>query len=410
MSPRDASRPVSTRPAASPLVVSGWGAAGAAMALALHREGVPAEALAVYAGPSGSAPATGPDARFLALNAGSRRLLERLGVWSVLAADAHPMRSIRLTDTSLGEPVRPILLGFDAEVEGEPLAHLVGLPALTEALRAAAVAAGIAVHPVSVAGHRAETDAVSLDLSDGTRVAARLLIAADGAGSPVRQQAGIPLHGWAYGQRAIVATLRHSGRHEGEAVQHFLPSGPFALLPLDEFRSSIVWSEREAVASDLLAGPLHRLHRAIEERAAGHRGTIEAVEAVSSHPLRLGLARRFVAERLALVADAAHVVHPLAGQGLNLGFADVETLARLIGERLRLGLDPGAPDLLETYQAIRRPPTLAMAAATEGINRLFSNDWGPLRVARDFGLGLVERSPWLKARFRDLAAGMRSGA
>ena len=218
-------------------------------------------------------------------------------------------------------------------------------------------------------------------------------------------KAGIPTHGWVYGQTAIVATIRHSLPHHGEAVQHFLPSGPFALLPLDEGRSSIVWSEKAAVAADILAADVETQRRAIVARAAGWRGDIMAIEAISAHPLQLSLARLFIGERLALVADAAHVVHPLAGQGLNLGFEDAAMLAELIVERLRLGLDPGAPDLLELYQARRRPAAAGMAFATEGINRLFSNDFSPLRVLRDFGAGLVERFPGAKTRLMAAASG-----
>jgi 2-octaprenyl-6-methoxyphenol hydroxylase len=213
------------------------------------------------------------------------------------------------------------------------------------------------------------------------------------------------MHGWGYDQSAIVATTRHSGTHEGEAVQHFLPSGPFAMLPLDEGRSSIVWSEKTAFARAVAGMGREDQAREIGVRAAGWRGEIRAVEGLSTHPLQLGLARRFHKGRIALLADAAHVVHPLAGQGLNLGFEDAATLAEIIIDRLRLGLDPGAPDALESYQSRRRPAAVAMAAVTDGINRLFSNDLGPLRLIRDVGVGIVGRVPGFVAGAMRFAAG-----
>jgi 2-octaprenyl-6-methoxyphenol hydroxylase len=217
--------------------------------------------------------------------------------------------------------------------------------------------------------------------------------------------AGLSTHGWMYGQSGICATIRHSLPHHGEAVQHFLPSGPFALLPLDEHRSSIVWSEKTALADEMMAADPETFRREVERRAAGARGEIIEIECRSAHPLQLKLARRFFSQRLVLVADSAHVVHPLAGQGLNLGFEDVAMLAEVVVEQLRLGLDPGAPDALDRYQARRRPAAVAMAALTEGINRIFSNDIGPVRVIRDIGIGLVNRIPALKAGLTAAAAG-----
>jgi len=393
-----------------PVVIGGFGAAGASLALALVRGGVEPGAITVFdANPDSDAAPDKPDARILALNAGSRRYLEALGAWERLADQAYPMRSIAISDTGLEETIRPRLLDMvpermEPEEEGGPLAHLVALGRLNHVLRGLCREAGIEVLKGRYDGSAASTSAIEVRIGDETRQA-RLLVGADGARSAIRTMAGIPVHGWPYGQTAIVATIRHSLPHHGEGTQHFLPSGPFALLPLDEYRSSIVWSEKaEQAAGILAAGPAER-KRAIEARAAGWRGEIVDVEAVSAHPLQLALARRFVAERIALVADAAHVVHPLAGQGLNLGFEDCAMLAELVVERLRAGLDPGAPDLLETYQARRRPTAVAMGYAMEGMNRLFSNDSGPLRVLRDAGVGFVNRMPGLKQRLMKAASG-----
>jgi 2-octaprenyl-6-methoxyphenol hydroxylase len=389
----------------SRILIAGFGPAGAAAALALYQAGIPAGDIGIFDPlASREAPVDPADSRILALNAGSRRFLEVLGLWPHLAAHAHPMRAVSLSDTGLDEMIRPSSLGFVTDQEGAALAHLVPLGLLQSTLRQAVEATGIALIPETILGFSRTEDTLVLRCSRGEHMAS-LLIGADGARSAVRRIAGIPSHGWAYGQTAITAIIEHSGPHEGEAIQHFLPSGPFALLPLDEHHSSMVWSERTEIAKRMLALPSLDLRAEIARRAAGWRGEITGVGRVSSHPLSLGIARRFVADRLALVADAAHVVHPLAGQGLNLGFADAATIAELVVEQLRLGLDPGDPALLEAYQAQRRPPALAMAAMTEGLNRLFSNDIGPLRLIRDIGFGLVDRSERLKSVLREQAAG-----
>lgn len=387
------------------ILIAGFGPAGAAIALAMHQAGIPARDIAIVDGMAASDHAAkGPDSRILALNAGSRRFLEALGIWPSLADAAHPMSSIAISNTGLDTAIRPASLGFEAETDGEPLAHLVPLGLLQSHLREAVLAKGIPVLAERIIGLSQTDEEISLRCS-GHAYSAKLLVATDGARSVLRRMAGIPFHGWAYGQTAITAIVEHSGAHRGEAVQHFLPSGPFALLPLDEHHSSMVWSESSDIAKRMLALSPDALRSEIARRAAGWRGEIKNIGAVSSHPLSLGISRRFIDRRLALVADAAHVVHPLAGQGLNLGFADAATLAELVIEQKRLGLDPGDPVLLESYQAYRRPPALAMAGLTEGLNRLFSNDIGPLRVLRDVGLGLVNRSKRLKSLFRHQAAG-----
>lgn len=387
------------------IVIGGFGAAGCALALALRGAGVPANDILVFdPAPIAGGAETGPDARILALNPGTCQFLSAIGAWAELEDEAWPMKSMALSDTTTVEEIRPRLLDIGPSDESGVLAFMVPLGRLNRTLRALVRASGIEIHAASLREISSDEAGIRVELSDAS-ILADLLIGADGASSLVRTNAGIVTHGWAYGQTAIVATIRHTLAHHGEAVQHFLPSGPFALLPLDEFRSSIVWSERTAIARGMLAGDAATLRHAITLRAAGWRGDIGEIEAVSSHPLRLLLARRFIGDRLALVADAAHVVHPLAGQGLNLGLEDAAMLAELIVERLRLGLDPGAPDLLEAYQAERRPAAVAMAFATDGINRLFSNDFGPLRVLRDIGVGLVDRLPAAKRRLVAAASG-----
>lgn len=388
---------------AGEVIIGGFGPAGASLALALVSGGVAASDITILdqdIAPHAPNPA---DTRILALNAGSRRFLDAIGVWQAMAGHAFPMRRIAISDSALEDRFRPLRLGFDAPEEGEPLAHLVPLGIIQQSLRQAVVDAGITLIAARYQRHSTDESSVTVATADASRHA-RLLIGADGVRSPIRTQAGISVHGWPY-QTAISAIIRHSGAHEGEALQHFLPAGPFAMLPLDEGRSSIVWSEKPDVATRILAASRAEQRDEIEKRAAGWRGDILGVEAISAHPLRLQLARRFICERLALVADAAHVVHPLAGQGLNLGFEDVATLAELIVDQIRLGLDPGAPDMLETYQARRRPAVSAMAFTTDGINRLFSSNFPPLRLIREIGAGMVDRLPGLKAGAMRVAAG-----
>ena len=243
-----------------------------------------------------------------------------------------------------------------------------------------------------------------VDVGDTAPLAARLLVAADGARSKLRERAGIATHGWDYGQSAIVTTVAHERDHGGRAEEHFLPAGPFAILPLTGRRSSIVWTETDA-AERIIALPDDEFHAELEKRFGLHLGDIAVVGPRRAFPLGLQVARTFIGERLALIGDAAHVIHPIAGQGLNMGLRDVAALAEAIVDAARLGLDPGGPDVLERYQRWRRFDTMTMGVATDGLNRLFSNRSDVLRLVRDVGLGLVERIPALKRVFIREAAG-----
>ena len=235
---------------------------------------------------------------------------------------------------------------------------------------------------------------------------ARLLVAADGARSTIRASAGIATHGWTYDQSAIVTTVGHERDHCGRAEEHFLPAGPFAILPLKGNRSSIVWTEAKGEAERIVALPDDAFHDELEKRFKLHLGEIKTVGARRVHPLGFFVARSFIAERIALVGDAAHVIHPIAGQGLNMGLKDVAALAEVIVDAARLGLDPGSATVLERYQRWRRFDTVTMGIATDGLNRLFSNRSDVLRLMRDVGLGLVDRVPNLKRLFIREAAGL----
>ena len=243
-------------------------------------------------------------------------------------------------------------------------------------------------------------------LNDGSSHTANLLVAADGARSKIRGDAGIATHGWNYDQSAIVTTVAHERDHGGNAEEHFLPAGPFAILPLKGNRSSIVWTEKTPEAERIVALPDTEFHAELEQRFKLQLGEIAAVGGRRVHPLGFFVARSFIADRIALVGDAAHVIHPIAGQGLNMGLKDVAALAEVIVDAARLGLDPGSEAVLERYQRWRRFDTVAMGIATDGLNRLFSNRSDVLRAVRDIGLGLVDRVPNLKQLFIREAAGL----
>jgi 2-octaprenyl-6-methoxyphenol hydroxylase len=261
------------------------------------------------------------------------------------------------------------------------------------------VAAGIADFDLSSAG-------LQVTLTVCGPISSRLLVAADGARSRIRERAGIANRGWAYGQSAIVTTVAHERDHGGRAEEHFLPAGPFAILPLKGRRSSIVWTEHEDEAARLMTLADGEFHTELERRFGLHLGDIADVGPRGAYPIGLWVAQAFVAERIALIGDAAHVIHPIAGQGLNLGLKDVAALAETIADAARLGLDPGSTAVLERYQRWRRFDTMAMGAATDALNRLFSNRSDVLRLVRDVGLGLVDRVPPLKQLFIREAAGL----
>jgi 2-octaprenyl-6-methoxyphenol hydroxylase len=312
--------------------------------------------------------------------------------------------------------VRPVFLTFAGEVEpGEPFAHMVESGPLTASLLRACRAAGVAAQPVGVQGFSVGRAAVAFDRADGRSDDAALLIAADGARSRLREEAGIGWVGWSYPQSGIVATVAHERDHEGRAVEHFLPSGPFALLPLAPggllgHRTSIVWTERNDAVPGLLALDREAACAEVERRFGLHLGQIALETDLQAYPLAFGMARRFGAERLALVGDAAHVIHPIAGQGLNLGLKDAASLAESVVDAVRLGLDPGGAEVIASYERARRFDTVAMGMVTDGLNRLFSNDALAARLIRDLGLGLVDRMPALKRFLIREAAGLTSAA
>ena len=374
------------------VVIAGGGIVGLTLAAALGEAGV--RAAVVDRMPAAAMLGREFDGRVSAVAPASRAVFDALGVWDRLAGDAQPIAEIRVSDGA-----SPLFLHFDREdVGAEALGHIVENRLIRRALLEAVAArdhvrlldgravAGIALGP---AGAR-------VSLEDGAVLSAALAVAADGRRSPLRRLAGIAALEIAYEQTGIVATIAHDRAHRGIAQERFLPAGPFAILPMTGSRSSIVWTERADVARRVLALERPAFEAELAVRFTDYLGELALAGPVFSYPLTLTLAERYARDRLALVGDAAHAIHPIAGQGLNMGIRDAAVLAEVIVDALGLGLDPGAATLLARYTRRRRADNFAMLAATDGLNRLFSNDAPPLRVGRRAGLAAVNRIPALK--------------
>jgi 2-octaprenyl-6-methoxyphenol hydroxylase len=396
------------------IVIAGAGLAGLSLGLALKQalgDGLDVVVCdpALRRDPQG-------DRRAFAIAAAARRMLQALEVWSRVEPMAQPILDMVITDSRLHDPVRPVFLTFAGAAEdGEPFAHMVASADLNAALLDACRRQGIDLIPTGIAHADPGPARIAVALADGEMLSASLVVAADGARSRLREGAGIGWISWPYGQSAIVATIAHERDHAGRAVEHFLPSGPFAILPLKapaavaegglRHRSSIVWTEARGAVPALLDADPDALLQALEQRFGLALGRIAFETRPHSYPLAFGIARAFTADRLALLGDAAHVIHPIAGQGLNLGLHDAAALAQIVVEAVRLGRDPGGQDVLEAYERARRADITAMGIMTDLLNRLFSNDALPVRLARDLGLGLVDRMPGLKRLFIREAAG-----
>ena len=376
------------------VVIAGGGASGLALAAAIKQAMREGASVAVV-DPASPAAASATPLRTVAIANGPRRLLDHIGAWEAIERHAQPILSMTIMDGDVRDAVRLPHLNFNAKGQA-PLAHMAFSDEVVGALSALCDRLGVRLVTGSVARWTSGKRIAELGLSDGRALRARLVVAADGARSKLCRLADIAIVGWDYDQAGIVATVAHERDHEGRAEQHFLPAGPFAILPLPGRQSSIVWNERRAEARALLALEPEDLTRQLEHRFTPKLGEISLASRVEAFPFRFQIARRFVAGRLALVGDAAHVVHPVAGQGLNLGLRDVAALAETIVGEMRLGLDPGAPGPLTAYQRQRRFDVAASGLGLDALNRLFSNDLAPLRFVRDLGLRIVDRAPTLK--------------
>ena len=391
----------------SDVLIVGGGLNGGTLALALASAGITSTLIDAGSRALQADPAF--DGRAYALSLSSRRMLAALGLWQGLAGAAEEIAEIKISDGRAGQGASPFFLDFlGGEIDEGPMGHMIEDRHFRAALFAALDAAPrIATRwNARVIAQRVEPGRVSVTLEGGETLAARLLVGADGRDSGVARRAGIGRRGHDYGQTALVCAIAHEKPHRGIAHQFFMPAGPLAILPLPGNRSSIVWSERRAEAEAIQGLDAEGYLAALRPRFGDFLGPIALAGARFSYPLALSLAEDIAGARLALVGDAAHGIHPLAGQGLNLGLRDVAALAEVLAEARRRGLDPGAADVLDGYRGWRRVDTALLVAATDGINRLFSNDNPLLRLGRDLGLGLVNRMPALRRRLIREAAGV----
>ena len=391
----------------SDILIVGGGLNGPALALALAQTGF--TVTVVDARPAPDRAERDFDGRAYSLAVASERLLSVIGVWDRIADRVQPILKIVASDGRAGEGAAPFFLTFDhAEIEEGPMGFLAEDRFLYAAfLDAMAQAPGITLlSGETVTAQETHPAGVSVTLASGGLLHARLLVGCDGRGSGVADRAGIGRTGWGYGQTALVAAVEHERPHQGIAHQFFMPEGPLAILPLPGNRASVVWSETDARAAAFQALPDAGYLSALRPRFGDFLGAIALAGTRFTYPLSLSLANAFVAPRLALVGDAAHGVHPLAGQGLNLGLRDVGALTEVLTLARRRGEDIGAADVLERYQRWRRFDTTAMALGVDAVNRLFSNDDPLLRLGRDLGLAAVGRMPGLRRRFIRTAAGL----
>ncbi len=394
--------------------VVGAGPVGGTLACRLAAAGIATAVVDRAALPPMEHPAF--DGRAYAIAAGSRRLLEDAGVWQRLPEPACPILNIRVSDGRLGRRASPLHLHFahhDAGEDAGPFGHMVEARSLRVALNGLLHSLP-ALHVFAPAEAKVERrqDGATVRIANGPVIECRLVVAAEGRNSPLRRAADIPVTTLPYDQTGIVCAISHELPHNNAAVEHFLPSGPFAQLPMSGSPevatnvSAIVWTERTTIAQRMLVFDDTHFSREVTRRLGDHLGTVRTVGRRWSYPLAAMHAHRYFDTRLVLVGDAAHTIHPIAGQGLNLGFRDAIALSELLVEASRDGADPGAPQLLRRYQHGRRPDNLLMLAATDTLDRLFSTDNPLLRLVRDIGIAAVHRTPPLKRLFMRQAMGL----
>ena len=351
------------------------------------------------------------DGRAYAVAAGSRRLLEAAGVWTRLPFPAGPILDIRVSDGQVGRPASRLHLHFDHTAAGaEAFGWMVEARSLRVALNRTMHEEDLAVFAPAEAAVTRRADGAVVQVAGGPAIHCRLVVAAEGRGSPLRDQAGIRVTRLPYGQRGIVSAVAHEKPHGGVALEHFLPGGPFAQLPMAPIEgepnlSAVVWTERTAQADRVIALDDAAFGFEVQRRLGDHLGAVRPIGRRWIYDLSALHAERYVDTRLALVGDAAHGIHPIAGQGLNLGFRDVIALSERVIAAVAAGADPGAAAVLTSYQRARRPDNLLMLAATDVLDRLFSTNNPLLRLVRDVGMAGVDRLPGLKRAFMQQAMG-----
>lgn len=396
-------------PTQADILIAGGGYVGLSCAVAIKDAAPHLSVVVVDPAPE---QAVEKDERASAIAADASRMLDALGLWQGLLKNAQPINEMIVTDSKVSDITRPVFLTFANEQEADqPFAHMVENRELVKALRKKGDSDGvIRITENSVADFETGMSETVITLNSGDKISAKLLVACDGVRSKLRDMAGIQTVHWPYDQKGIVCTVEHERPHEGRAEEHFLPAGPFAILPLKGNRSSLVWTESSHDADRLLKQDEMIFETELEQRFGFKLGDIKLTSKVQAFPLGLRLAREFVKSRFVLAGDAAHGIHPIAGQGLNLGFKDAAALAETIIEADRLGQDFGTVDVLERYQMWRRFDTVQMGVVTDVLNRIFSNDNGLLRAARSFGLGVVDRMPMMKKYFINQASGQDMSA
>ncbi|MDE2516319.1 MAG: UbiH/UbiF/VisC/COQ6 family ubiquinone biosynthesis hydroxylase [Rhodospirillales bacterium] len=399
--------------------VVGAGPVGATLACRLAAAGLTVAVIDRAALPPMEHPAF--DGRAYAIAAGTVPLLQEAGLWEHLPQKPAPIRDIRVTDGRVGRAASRLFLHFDHRAaadpgaEAPPFGWMIEARSLRVALNAALHARpGLHVFAPAEARVERHAEGARVRIAGGPEIACRLVVAAEGRQSPLREAAGIAVTHLPYDQTGIVCAIRHEKPHHATALEHFLPGGPFAQLPMGASEdaedggaahvSAIVWTERTPVARALLGLDAPRFAREIARRLGPHLGEIRVVGRRWSYPLSAMIVHRYTDTRLVLVGDAAHGIHPIAGQGLNLGFRDVACLSALLMDAA--GGDAGDPALLAAYQRARRPDNLLMLGMTDGLDRLFSTDRRPVRMVRDLGLGAVQRLPGLKRMFMRRAMGL----
>lgn len=389
------------------VIIAGGGLNGPMLALALAQAGL--SPCVIDAAPPRARDEVGFDGRAYAMALASQRLMAALGLWRVIGPKAHPILEVKASQGADGAAADPLFLHFDsAEIEEGPVGWMVEDRHLSAALSDAMEDAGITV----LAGHKV-TDhltspaGVEVVTEPAKRIAGRLLVGADGRRSATAARAGIRRRISDYHQTALVATIGHEHPHQGIAHQLFLPGGPLAILPLQDNKSCMVWSLPTKDADSIKPLDDAEFIDIVAPRFGDFLGAIHLAGPRFAYPLNLSLAEDFIADRLALVGDAAHGVHPVAGQGLNLGLRDVAALAETLVTAHRRGEDIGAPDVLARYASWRRLDSNVMSFGMDAVTRLFSNHDPVLRVARGLGMGIVQAMPGLRRHFMRQAAGLR---
>jgi 2-octaprenyl-6-methoxyphenol hydroxylase len=383
------------------VLIVGGGLVGGTLACALAQHGI--SAIAVDRDSPEALLETTYDGRSSAIAGACQRILATVGIWDHMKPDVQPILDIRVTDSD-----SPFYLHYDHNDVGEPMGWMAENRVIRRGIfaRVAELEKATLLSPTQVVSLERGPDGVCATLDDGRQVRASLVVAADGRRSWVRDQAGISISTLPYHQSGIVMTVQHEQNHHGIAHERFLASGPFAILPLaGGYHSSLVWTEKDSLIEPLLALPPDQFHAELMSRFGDFLGKVTIVSKVFAYPLTLQVAKTYVDRRLVLVGDAAHGMHPVAGQGMNYGLRDVAALVETLVDAKRLGLDLGSPQPLLKYQQWRRPDNLLMLGMTDAIVRLFSNDVKPLRFARSLGLAAVGKMPSLKVFFMRHAMG-----